>query len=60
MPAKRVMAEFKSGSLHSGSKTGPIVTNPHQARAILISEARKEGANIPRKRSRSHGRSSSR
>ena len=42
MPASRVMKEFRAGRLHSGSKNGPIVTNEHQARAILISEARKE------------------
>lgn len=47
MPASKVMKEFKSGTLHSGSKKGPVVTNPKQARAILISEARKEGHNIP-------------
>jgi hypothetical protein len=39
---KKVMHEFKHGELHSGSKTGPKVTNPVQAKAIAISEAREE------------------
>ncbi len=43
----KVMGEFKAGSLHSGSKTGPEVTNPKQATAIALSEARKAGAKIP-------------
>jgi len=33
------MEEFKSGILHSGSKQGPVVTNPKQAQAIAMSEA---------------------
>lgn len=52
MPAKRVMPEFRAGKLHSGSKHGPIVTNPKQAKAILLSEARDEGHDIPPKRGR--------
>ena len=39
---KKVMHEFKSGELHSGSKKGPTVTNPKQAVAIALSEARKK------------------
>jgi hypothetical protein len=35
------MEEFKSGKLHSGSKKGPVVTNPKQAIAIAISEKKK-------------------
>ena len=46
----RVMGEFKSGTLHSGSKKGPEVTNPKQAVAIALSEARKAGAKIPVKK----------
>lgn len=46
----KVMGEFKSGSLHSGSKKGPEVTNPKQAVAIALSEARKAGAKIPVKK----------
>jgi hypothetical protein len=37
----RVMHEFKHGGLHSGSKSGPPVTNRQQAIAIGLSEARK-------------------
>lgn len=46
----KVMGEFKSGKLHSGSKRGPEVTNPKQAVAIALSEARKSGARIPAKK----------
>jgi ribosomal protein L21E len=37
----RVMHEYKHGSLHSGSKTGPIVKDRKQAIAIALSEARR-------------------
>ena len=37
----KVMREFKSGKLHSGSKKGPMVKNPKQAIAIALSEAGK-------------------
>lgn len=46
---KKVMEEFKEGKLHSGSKKGPEVTNPKQAIAISLSEAREKGAKISRK-----------
>lgn len=36
---KTEMHKFKEGELHSGSKKGPIVTNPKQAIAISLSEA---------------------
>ncbi len=36
----KAMHELKHGELHSGSKTGPLVTNPKQAQAIGFSEAR--------------------
>lgn len=36
----KVMREFKGGTLHSG-KGGPVVTNPKQALAIALSEARR-------------------
>lgn len=42
MPASEVMPKFKKGELHSGSKTGPKVTNPKQAVAIMYSE-KKQG-----------------
>ncbi len=38
---KKVMEEFKEGKLHSGSKSGPVVSNPKQAVAIAYSEAKK-------------------
>lgn len=47
---EKVMHEFKEGALHSGSKKGPVVSNPKQAVAIALSEARKAGAKIPKKR----------
>lgn len=37
-----VMKEFGEGKLHSGSKSGPVVTNPKQALAIGYSQARKK------------------
>lgn len=37
----KVMGEFKHGELHSGSKKGPMVTNPKQAVAIAYSEAKR-------------------
>ena len=39
----KVMNEFKEGKLHSGSKTGPEVTDKKQAMAIALSEARRAG-----------------
>ena len=41
-PAKvqKVMSEFKKGTLHSGSKKGPVVKNKKQAIAIALSEAK--------------------
>lgn len=36
---KKVMHEYKEGMLHSGSKSGPMVTNRKQAVAIAMSEA---------------------
>jgi len=47
---KKVMKEFKKGELKSGSKKGPVVKNPKQAIAIALSEAKKAGAKIPKKR----------
>ena len=39
---KKTMHEWKAGKLHSGSKTGPLVTSQKQAIAIgLNSERRK-------------------
>ena len=40
------MHEMKRGELHSG-RSGKKVSNPRQAIAIGLSEARKEGAKVP-------------
>jgi len=37
----KVMGEYKSGMLHSGSKKGPKVSSRKQAIAIALSESRK-------------------
>ncbi len=42
---EREMKEFKEGKLRSGS--GEKVTNPKQAIAIGLSQARREGAKMP-------------
>jgi len=47
---KHVIKEMDAGKLHSGSKKGPLVTNPKQALAIGISEARKKGMKAGGKR----------
>jgi len=36
---KQEMEKFKGGTLHSGSKSGPIVRNRKQAIAISLKEA---------------------
>ena len=46
----KVMREGYAGTLHSGSKKGPIVTNPAQMKAIALSEAREAGAKIPKRK----------
>jgi hypothetical protein len=50
--AEREMHEFKRGKLKSG-RSGKKVTNPKQAIAIGLSEARSEGAKVPAKKSSS-------
>lgn len=47
---RKVMTEFKEGTLHSGSKKGPVVENPRQAIAIALSEARKSASRRKRKK----------
>jgi hypothetical protein len=42
---QKVLREFKNQTLHSGSKTGPVVTNRRQAVAIALSEARRTRKN---------------
>jgi hypothetical protein len=44
------MREMKAGKLKSG-RSGKKVTNPKQAIAIGLSEARKKGAKVPDKKS---------
>lgn len=45
------MHDFKEGHMHSRvKKTGPVVTNPKQAIAISLSEARKKGMKVGKKK----------
>jgi len=44
------MKKFRRGKLHSGSKRGKVVRSKKQATAIMLSEARKEGYKIPKKK----------
>jgi len=46
---EKVMHEYKEGTLKSGS--GGKVTDRKQAVAVALSEARKAGARIPKKKS---------
>jgi hypothetical protein len=46
---KTEMHEMKAGKLKSG-RSGKKVTNPKQAIAIGLSEARKKGAKVPKKK----------
>ena len=46
----KVMREGYAGKLHSGSKKGPVVTNRAQMMAIALSESRKKGMKVPRKK----------
>jgi hypothetical protein len=48
---KRAMHEMKAGTLRSG-RSGKKVTSRKQAIAIGLSEARKAGAHIPKKKAR--------
>lgn len=44
---QKSMDEMQAGTLHSGGPNGPAVSNPKQAIAIGLSEARNKGANTP-------------
>lgn len=55
---KKVMHEFKRGKLKSGG-SGKKVTSRKQAIAIGLSEARKRGAKVPKKKSTQKGRKKS-
>ncbi len=46
---ERSMDEMKHGKLKSG-RSGKKVTNPKQAIAIGLSEARREGGKVPKRR----------
>lgn len=48
---ERAMHEMKEGTLKSG-RSGKKVTNPKQAIAIGLSEAREEGGKVPKKATR--------
>ena len=52
----KVMSEFKEGSLHSGSKRGPVVKSRAQAIAIGLSEAREAGEKVPAKKRKKKGK----
>ncbi len=56
---KRAMHERKRGTLKSG-KSGRKVTSRKQAIAIGLSEARKAGAKVPKKRAASKRKSAKR
>jgi uncharacterized protein DUF6496 len=55
---EKVMRERKRGTLKSG-RSGKKVTSRKQAIAIGLSEARKAGAKVPKKKSGSSSRKSS-
>jgi len=44
----KVMREFSRGDLRSGSKSGPQVSDPAQAKAIAMSEGRKANRSAKR------------
>ncbi len=46
----KVMKEFKSGTLNSGSNKGPIVTKKKQAIAIALSEAKMSNKRMGKKK----------
>ena len=55
---EKVMREKKKGTLKSG-RSGKKVTSRKQAIAIGLSEARKAGAKVPKKKSSSRKKSTS-
>ena len=54
---EKAMHEMKRGTLKSG-RSGKKVTSKKQAIAIGLSEARKEGAKVPKKSSKKGGKKS--
>jgi Family of unknown function (DUF6496) len=55
MPYDEVMHKYKHGSLHSGSKYGPVVKNRKQAIAIMLSEKREAASGKKEYKSKSSG-----
>lgn len=51
----KVMHEWGQGELHSGSKSGPVVTDQKQAVAIALSEARRRAGMRKHFKVRSNG-----
>ena len=49
---KRAMHERKRGTLKSGGRSGKKVTSRKQAIAIGLSEARRAGGKVPRKKAK--------
>lgn len=48
----KVMHEYKAGTLHSGSKSGPVVKSRQQAIAIAMSEAGRSAGKAKKKPSK--------
>lgn len=53
---KRAMREFKRGKLKKSGKSGKLVKSRRQAIAIGLSEARRAGGKVPRRRTGTRGR----
>jgi len=47
---KERMEAFKEGEMHSGKKTGPVVTNPKQAIAIGLAMSGQSKPKKPKKK----------
>lgn len=47
---EKTMHEFKHGELHSGSKHGTKVHSRRQAIAIALSQARRAGEDVPKRK----------
>ena len=45
-----VLGAFQAGTLRSGSRRGPVVTDPQQAKAIALTKGRQRSRATPRKR----------